>query len=63
MKNLIPLKALIFLNAFLIMAQHNPANEYMHKISPEELAKSFDNPERDEWQKPEVVIQKYELFF
>jgi ubiquinone/menaquinone biosynthesis C-methylase UbiE len=58
MKNLICLKALIFLNAFLIMAQHNPANEYMHKRSPEELAKSFDNPERDEWQKPEVVIQK-----
>lgn len=41
-----------------ILSQNNHPNEHMHKKPPEELAKVFDNPERDSWQKPEIVIQK-----
>ncbi len=32
------------------------ANEYMHQRPVSELIKTFESPERDEWQKPEEVI-------
>jgi 2-polyprenyl-3-methyl-5-hydroxy-6-metoxy-1,4-benzoquinol methylase len=34
------------------------ANHYMHKSSFEELVKKFEDPEREEWQKPDLVMQK-----
>ena len=30
----------------------------MHKSSFEELVEKFENPERDQWQKPDLVIEK-----
>ncbi|MCE2613100.1 methyltransferase domain-containing protein [Flavobacteriaceae bacterium D16] len=37
---------------------HDPgtANEYMHQSSVEDLAKRFESPERDAYQKPEKVL-------
>jgi cyclopropane fatty-acyl-phospholipid synthase-like methyltransferase len=35
---------------------HNEANQHMHKHDVKDLAKSFDNPERAAWQKPDEVI-------
>jgi len=35
---------------------HNQANEHMHQRSVEELAQTFEDPSRDDWQKPEEVI-------
>jgi SAM-dependent methyltransferase len=32
------------------------ANHHMHQKSVEELSANFDNPKRDEWQKPDVVL-------
>ena len=34
------------------------ANEYMFQNSVESLARHLDNPERDEWQKPNLVISR-----
>jgi len=34
------------------------ANHYMHKSSFEELTKKFEDPEREKWQKPDLVIKK-----
>lgn len=34
------------------------ANNHMHKNSFEELAKKFEDPERENWQKPDLVIEK-----
>jgi len=34
------------------------ANNYMHKSSFEELTKKFEDPEREKWQKPNLVIEK-----
>lgn len=35
---------------------HGDANEHMHQTPIEELIERFENPERDEWQKPDEVI-------
>jgi cyclopropane fatty-acyl-phospholipid synthase-like methyltransferase len=35
---------------------HGDANHHMHKTPFEELVKNFESKERDEWQKPELVI-------
>lgn len=39
--------------------QHAPgsANEYMHQSSVEDLVKRFESPERDEYQKPDKVLE------
>lgn len=33
------------------------ANEYMHRSSTEELIERFESPERDAYQKPEIVLE------
>lgn len=38
--------------------RHNHANEHMNKMDFQELVQRFESPERDKWQKPEVVLQK-----
>ncbi len=35
----------------------NSANEHMHQSSVEELARRFEDPSRDIWQKPQQVIE------
>jgi len=55
---------IIFLGALLACQgqehkkDHDPgtANEYMHQSSVEDLAKRFESPERDAYQKPEKVL-------
>jgi SAM-dependent methyltransferase len=37
---------------------HGQANEYMHQSDFEELLQRFDDPARDEWQQPELVLAK-----
>lgn len=51
--------ALIFLFGLNSCAQHshNHANEHMHQHAIDHLIKNFEDPERDEWQKPKAVIQ------
>jgi cyclopropane fatty-acyl-phospholipid synthase-like methyltransferase len=41
-------------------AQHqkHDANKHMHKNSTSSLIKAFNNPQRDRWQKPDLVIKK-----
>ncbi len=34
----------------------NASNQHMHKKSHDDLIKAFDDPSRDEWQKPQVVL-------
>ena len=34
----------------------NHANTHMHRMDFDELVKRFDSPERDAWQKPELVL-------
>ena len=36
--------------------QHGEANAHMHKNDFEDLVKRFDDPARDDWQKPDEVI-------
>lgn len=38
--------------------EHNKANQHMHNTSFDNLVHHFDNPERDKWQKPDLVIAK-----
>jgi SAM-dependent methyltransferase len=35
---------------------HGDANHHMHKTSFEDLVKNFESPDRDTWQKPDLVI-------
>jgi SAM-dependent methyltransferase len=49
--------------SFLVMGQeksnpmgHSHANEHMHKSDFESLVARFENPERDRWQKPDLVV-------
>ena len=35
----------------------NASNQHMHKKSHAELIKAFDDPARDEWQKPQAVLK------
>lgn len=37
---------------------HHDANEYMNRTSSERLIDIFSSPERDEWQKPDLVIEQ-----
>lgn len=37
---------------------HNHANAHMNKMSFDEMVKHFESPERDKWQKPDVVLNK-----
>lgn len=37
--------------------KHPSANEFMHKSSFDELIQRFESPERDEYQKPTVVLE------
>jgi len=59
------MKTIILLSfAFALAACENSqhkslsANYHMHKSSFEELVEKFENPERDQWQKPDLVIEK-----
>ncbi len=36
--------------------QHDSANEHMHRHDFEDLVKRFESPERDEYQKPDLVL-------
>lgn len=36
---------------------HHSANKHMHKVSHDQLISRFEDPKRDEWQKPELVIK------
>jgi ubiquinone/menaquinone biosynthesis C-methylase UbiE len=36
---------------------HGDANQHMHKTEHAELIKRFDDPTRDEWQRPEKVLE------
>lgn len=54
-----------FLNVFLLLFifscshdGHNHANKHMHKKSHAELIKSFNDPARDKWQRPQIVLLK-----
>ena len=38
-------------------AGHDFANKHMHKTSHQQLISNFEDPKRDEWQKPELVIK------
>ncbi|MFT7084531.1 MAG: 2-polyprenyl-3-methyl-5-hydroxy-6-metoxy-1,4-benzoquinol methylase [Vicingaceae bacterium] len=38
--------------------EKDKANEHMHKSSFEELVKKFEDPKRDQWQKPNLVLEK-----
>jgi len=38
--------------------RHNHANKHMHKKSHEELIARFEDPRRDQWQKPLNVLDK-----
>jgi len=59
MKKLIIICSLTVLSHCL-PAQHkkHDANEYMHKNSTSSLINAFNNPKRDRWQKPDLVIKK-----
>jgi 2-polyprenyl-3-methyl-5-hydroxy-6-metoxy-1,4-benzoquinol methylase len=51
---------LLFFFFFVGCAQNKPhdsANEHMHRVSHAELIKRFDDPKRDEQQRPEVVMK------
>ncbi|MCC5815693.1 MAG: class I SAM-dependent methyltransferase, partial [Leptospira sp.] len=37
---------------------HGEANQYMHQTDVTDLAKRFDEPARDKWQKPDVVLDR-----
>jgi len=59
------MKTIILLSfAFALAACENSqhkslsANYHMYKSSFEELVEKFENPERDQWQKPDLVIEK-----
>lgn len=49
---------IIILSNFHTCGQHNhnASNEMMHKTSTKDLIKNFESPERDAYQKPELVI-------
>lgn len=38
-------------------ADHNSANKHMHKTSHDQLISNFEDPKRDQWQKPELVMK------
>ncbi len=55
------LVAAYFFAASSLVAQekhHNKSNEHMNRTSFENLVNHFDNPEREKWQKPDLVIEK-----
>ena len=51
---------LFFQGGFAQQTQSPPgeANEYMFQNSVESLARQLDDPQRDKWQKPELVISR-----
>ncbi len=59
MKNQVLLHLLVFISTFQIVAQHpgETANEHMHRSSEADLIKRFESIERDEYQKPEKVLE------
>jgi len=59
MKKLVLLLALMFGGQFLFAQdKEHDANAHMHRNSTDRLINVFNNPERDKWQKPELVIAK-----
>lgn len=50
--------ALTFIACGNTSDEKNKANHQMHKNSFEELVEKFEDPERDQWQKPDLVIKK-----
>lgn len=48
---------LLFVGCSHQHADHNPANKHMHKAPHGELISHFEDPKRDLWQKPELVIK------
>lgn len=53
----------LFFCSFLVMGQenanpkgHSHANEHMHNSDFESLVSRFESPERDRWQKPDLVV-------
>lgn len=52
----------LILGSFLISCSHHPhgknvSNQHMHKRDHQELIKSFDDPQRDAWQRPDLVLK------
>ncbi|HNL73617.1 MAG TPA: hypothetical protein PKH22_14605, partial [Leptospiraceae bacterium] len=52
---------LIFIMLWILLKcshhhHHGDANEHMNQTSFEDLTSSFENPERDKWQKPKEVL-------
>ncbi|MCC5815819.1 MAG: hypothetical protein JJT78_13785, partial [Leptospira sp.] len=37
---------------------HGSANQYMHQTDVKDLARRFDDPARDKWQKPELILDR-----
>ncbi|MBI4889774.1 MAG: class I SAM-dependent methyltransferase [Acidobacteria bacterium] len=54
--------SLFLLLAAALPAQESGQSSHMdHRFDPATYAKAFDNPERDQWQKPEEVIAALDL--
>lgn len=54
------MRFILFLLLLSCSHQHhgtNHANQHMHKKSHSDLIKAFDDPARDEWQKPQEVMK------
>jgi ubiquinone/menaquinone biosynthesis C-methylase UbiE len=63
------MKFVSFISAFMLLVStlvaqehkhhhhHGEANEFMNKSKFEKLVERFENPEREQWQKPDVVIK------
>ncbi|NJO92951.1 MAG: hypothetical protein HC831_31295 [Chloroflexia bacterium] len=61
LKHLTALWFLFFAISSTLIAQdekHNKSNEHMNKTGFDNLVNHFDNPEREKWQKPDLVIDK-----
>lgn len=48
--------AFLFLNCHDAQKHHNSAQEHLHSHNFDDLVKSFDDPARDNWQKPADVL-------
>jgi 2-polyprenyl-3-methyl-5-hydroxy-6-metoxy-1,4-benzoquinol methylase len=61
LKHLITLWFFLFAFIGSLSAQeetHNKSNEHMNRARFDDLVNHFDNPEREKWQKPDLVIEK-----
>lgn len=51
------LMLLITISCSHYQADHNSVNKHMHRASHQKLISNFEDPKRDQWQKPELVIK------